>query len=215
MCTVVEGVFLVAKLIVYKNQTELLTLDLDPAREYIAGRAVDCDIVLDDVVFSRQHFKLFCANGKWAVQSISKYSQLAINHREADYFTLKSDDKFSTFTYEFLFVDEPIITQPVGTEQIEQLSDPAITPNAIEEEIQFSNKSIEEEKEENNSQSSEIDENTYNLSQEEKTFVPEMISEEWSVGVPYLLLRKEDGSTQTMRLEGDYWILGRDDSCDI
>src|SRR5690606_12728581 len=210
MCTVVEGVFLVAKLIVYKNQTELLTLDLDPAREYIAGRAVDCDIVLDDVVFSRQHFKLFCANGKWAVQSISKYSQLAVNHREADYFTLKSDDKFSTFTYEFLFVDEPVITQPVGTEQIEQLSDPAITPDAIEEEVQFPGEILAN----GDNEYSDLDENTSNLSQEEKTFVPEMISEEWSVGVPYLLLRKEDGSTQTMRLEGDYWILGRDDSCD-
>ncbi len=203
MCAVTEGVVLVAKLIVYKNQNELLTLELDPAREYIAGRSADCDIVLDDVVFSRQHFKLFCSNGAWAVQSISKYSQLQINHREADYFTLKSEDKFGTFSYEFLFTEEPIITHPVGDEQIEKLSDPAISADSNPEEFIP------------HAGSDDIQEDTHDLSQEEKTFVPEMTSEEWSIGVPYLLLRKEDGSTLTMRLEGDYWILGRDEDCDI
>lgn len=167
-----------AKLIIYKNQNELITLELDPTKEYIAGRSPDCDIMLDDVVFSRQHFKLFYAQGKWTVQSISKYSQLEINHRESDYFTLKSEDKFGTFTYEFLFKD---------------YSEP--------KEVSISY--------------NDTDGKTAEVVQDDKTFVPEMTSQEWSIGVPYILLRKDDGSSQTMRLEGDYWIIGRDEGCDI
>lgn len=179
-----------AKLIVYKDNNELMTLELDPAKEYIAGRASECDILLDDVVFSRQHFKIFYAQDKWTVQSISKYSQLALNYRESDYFTLKNDDRFSTFSYVFEFKEEtstkqkpvPVIAQPYHEQKI-----------STEEKTNT----------------------TTNPDFDDKTFVPQMTSQEWSIGVPYLLLRKEDGSTQTMRLEGDYWVLGRDESCDI
>ena len=193
MRIITEGVILVAKLIVYKNQTELMTLDLDPAQEYIAGRASECNILLDDVVFSRQHFKIFYQNGKWAVQSISKYSQLAINHRESDYFIVSDGDKFSTFSYEFLFRDEVSVSKVSAPAEI------------------FENSSKTPIKEIDH-----IDDHTDDISDlDDKTFVPQMSSQEWSVGVPYLLLRKEDGSTQTLRLEGDYWILGRDEGCDI
>jgi pSer/pThr/pTyr-binding forkhead associated (FHA) protein len=171
-----------AKLIIYKNQTPLKTIELDPAKDYTAGRSSDCDIILDDVVFSRQHFKIFYAQEKWTVQSISKYSQLAINHRESDYFNLVDSDKFSTFSYEFEFRDEAASkSKPVSP--VEVLS---------------------------------ADDKTNSLGgQQDHTFVPQMSSQEWSIGVPYLLLRKENGSTQTMRLEGDYWILGRDEGCDV
>ncbi len=179
-----------AKLIIFKDNSELLTLELDPAKEYIAGRAADCDIILDDVVFSRQHFKLFYSQNKWTVQSISKYSQLALNYRESDYFTLKDDDKFSTFSYVFAFKEEVVVETESKTTVLENTKPlaPQITHN----------------------------EKTDTVSNfDDKTFVPQMTSQEWSIGVPYLLLRKEDGSTQTLRLEGDYWILGRDEDCDI
>lgn len=179
-----------AKLVIYKNQKELMTLELDPAQDYVAGRAPECDILLDDVVFSRQHFKIFYSQNKWTVQSISKYSQLAINHRESDYFALKSDDKFSTFSYEFHFVD--------GVTQV---------PKAVATDVYEETPTVE---------SVQLDDKTENLHQnDDKTYVPQMTSQEWSAGVPYIILRKEDGSAQTMRLEGDYWVLGRDESCDI
>lgn len=179
-----------AKLVIYKNQKELMTLELDPAKDYIAGRSPECDILLDDVVFSRQHFKIFYAQNKWTVQSISKYSQLAINHRESDYFTLKGEDKFSTFSYEFYFIDGILSKPKVATPDIDEK-----TPYR---------------------EHTQPDDKTEDLHHDDdKTFVPQMTSQEWSIGVPYILLRKEDGSTQTMRLEGDYWILGRDESCDI
>lgn len=178
-----------AKLIIFKDNSELMTLDLDPAKEYIAGRASDCDIVLDDVVFSRQHFKVFYAQNKWTVQSISKYSQLALNYRESDYFTLKDEDKFSTFSYVFLFKEDvSSVTESTKTTVLDKPATPQVTH----------------------------DEKTDTVSNfDDKTFVPQMTSQEWSIGVPYLLLRKENGSTQTLRLEGDYWILGRDEGCDI
>jgi pSer/pThr/pTyr-binding forkhead associated (FHA) protein/tetratricopeptide (TPR) repeat protein len=177
-----------AKLIIYKNQTAVATIELDATRDYTAGRSPDCDIILDDVVFSRQHFKIFYAQNKWTVQSISKYSQLAINHRESDYFTLIDSDKFTTFSYEFEFKDQNSIkTKPI---------EPVV---------------VNDDKTDNVSQHDKTD----NVSQHDKTFVPPMTSQEWSIGVPYLLLRKENGSTQTMRLEGDYWIMGRDEGCDI
>ncbi|MES2767686.1 MAG: FHA domain-containing protein [Bdellovibrionota bacterium] len=179
-----------AKLMIYKNQKELMTLELNQAKDYVAGRSPECDILLDDVVFSRQHFKIFYAQGKWTVQSISKYSQLAINHRESDYFHLKNDDKFSTFSYEFHFVDGTI----------------SQTKSAI---------AIADDKTPYREDIVHLDDKTNDLSQDDKTFVPQMTSQEWSIGVPYILLRKEDGSTQTMRLEGDYWIMGRDEGCDI
>lgn len=178
-----------AKLIVYKDHSELMTLELDPAKEYVAGRSPECDIILDDVVFSRQHFKIFFSQNKWTVQSISKYSQLAINHRESDYFTLKDDDKFSTFSYKFTFKDATA-------------EKPKAAP-VVESEPYIENKISTDEK-------TDVPE-----AFDDKTFVPQMTSQEWSIGVPYLLLRREDGSTQTMRLEGDYWILGRDEGCDI
>lgn len=192
MRVVIEGIVLMAKLIIYKNQEELMTLELDPARDYVAGRSSDCDILLDDVVFSRQHFKIFHSQGKWTVQSISKYSQLAINHRESDYFILKPDDKFSTFSYEFHFVE---ITELDAAAPTESTNTEEITPKI---------------------ESLQVDDTTEDLQHDDDhTFVPQMTSQEWSIGVPYLLLRKNDGSTQTMRLEGDYWTLGRDEGCDI
>lgn len=186
MCIIVKGVILMAKLIIYKNQTALRTIDLEPTKDYTAGRSPDCDILLDDVVFSRQHFKIFFVQNKWTVQSISKYSQLAINHRESDYFTLNDRDKFSTFTYEFEFSDERATKTVTPVIEVDQ------TPV-----------------------SPQIDDKTDDIQQQENTFVPQMTSQEWSIGVPYILLRKENGSTQTMRLEGDYWVMGRDEGCDI
>lgn len=191
MRTVIEGIILMAKLIISKNQNVLMTLELDPAKEYIAGRSPDCTILLDDVIFSRQHFKIFYSQDKWTVQSISKYSQLSINHRESDYFVLKNDDKFSTFTYEFHFTDSlNLATDTIKPSTVENT-------NGIEQEI------------------AHADDKTDQLALDDKTFVPQMTSQEWSIGVPYLLLRREDGSTQTMRLEGEYWVMGRDEGCDI
>lgn len=53
------------------------------------------------------------------------------------------------------------------------------------------------------------------ISLDDKTFVADKTSATWSVGVPFIIITYPDRRSETLRLEGDYWLIGRDQKNEI
>lgn len=185
-----------AKLVIKKDGQYVVDQSLDTSREYIAGRSKDCDIHLDEVTVSRQHLKIFFRDNAWHVQTLSKYSPLYLNNEPVDYSVLKEGDSIKVVNYTFIFSQS-------STEAQVQTPEPSITNPVIDSETPTP---YVEAPQEPAYETEDLD---------EKTFVPESSSQDWSIGIPYLILRTGDSASKTLRLEGDYWIIGRDDACDI
>ncbi|MEQ1876124.1 MAG: FHA domain-containing protein, partial [Bdellovibrionia bacterium] len=63
---------------IFKDGKELQAITLERGREYIAGRAETCDIVMNDSAISRQHMKIFAeAAGPWKAQIVSRFGQIS------------------------------------------------------------------------------------------------------------------------------------------
>lgn len=53
------------------------------------------------------------------------------------------------------------------------------------------------------------------VSVDDKTFVADKTSVNWSAGVPFLKITYSDKHSETLRLEGEYWVIGRDKNNEI
>lgn len=195
-----------AQLIIKKDGQTVETLTLQQDREYIAGRAKASDIRLDVSTVSRQHFKIFYKDSSWQIQTLSKYSPIYLNNEPIDFSQLKSSDTIKVANYVFLYTTDAIQSaEPI--EKTIQLD------ASLSEEVTPASGSPSAFEMEDTSDAIIYDDNV--PVEDEKTFVPEMTSEEWTIGIPYLIVRSPNHANKTLRLEGDYWVLGRDEGCDI
>ncbi|MFN8789862.1 MAG: FHA domain-containing protein [Bdellovibrionales bacterium] len=93
-----------AKLIVKKKGQVVGEYALIESKEWIAGRKPDADIRLDsNKGISREHFKLYCVNGEWQIESLSKLSNLTFKGAPVSISNLTSGSVLELPPYEFVF----------------------------------------------------------------------------------------------------------------
>lgn len=81
-------------------------LTLSEDRTYVAGRKEDSDIVLQpEKGISREHFKVYFANGAWNVEVVSRYGEVVYNGEQVQQFTLDHGSQFAIPPYEFDFLN--------------------------------------------------------------------------------------------------------------
>ncbi len=179
---------------------EVKVVLLESGREYIFGRAKTCDIRLDSLPgISRDHFKIFENDGKWTLQVLSKFG--TVNHAGQPVQTLALDigAVFQLADYQFRFseavVEEAAVENPepealpIASGQSEVVSQSLPAPMAP------SLTSVPSSPFEGN---------------EEATRIAEAMP-----GVPYVRVVSPDGREETLKLEGQKWIAGRDQTCEI
>ncbi len=96
-----------SKVKVYLKDTFMQQLELDPNREYFAGRGESCEILLNpEKGISRQHFKLRFKDGQWGVEVLSKIGEVYFLGQRAMDFNLQSGERFDAPPYNFIFLDD-------------------------------------------------------------------------------------------------------------
>lgn len=93
-----------ARLIVRLHGQEVGNLKLEEGQEYIAGRAPDSAIRLNDERgISRQHLKICQRDGVWICETLSKFMLIKQGNQQAEVLELTTKVSFSVPPYEFHF----------------------------------------------------------------------------------------------------------------
>lgn len=158
-------------------------LVLNEEREFIIGRSSSCDLQLTDVNgISRQHLRVYCANGQWFVQVLSKFGNVITNGEEVKSLELHEDTIFKLPPFDFLFVRHEEEVQQA--EVVSEIEEGSITP-ALSEIAQ-------EEAQEHFS---------------DKTAVAKSAGHPF-----VRIVTQATGEEKSIKLTGHEWIAGRDDS---
>ena len=175
-----------AKLVVKLYGDEVSQIELIDGEEYIAGRANDAEIVLERKKgISRQHLRFFQDNGEWAVEVISKFGNALIDGQSVESAFLEHQKSVCIPPYEFTFITSENKKTAPKTPEVE-------TPPSIDS-SNLPSLPIEEEVE-GNMEATSAGVNTL---------------------VAYLTINRPGATSETLRLEGNYWQVGRDESCEI
>ncbi|MDZ4660083.1 MAG: FHA domain-containing protein [Pseudomonadota bacterium] len=191
------------KLIVRQDGQIVKELILVEGQEYIGGRDESCQIVLSGKSgVSRQHFKLYFNGNQWQVDVISKFGHLNYQAREVHVIALEDSSAFSLPPFDFQLVAEKSIDTPI-TEPIIEDNDSNDNTLAIENE----NLPVV---------ANEVNPNSV-ADANEFAGDSDDTSPGHSVGEPVVTLinsRGEDLGSIALR-EGNLWVAGRDENCDI
>lgn len=113
-------------------------LVLNEEREFIIGRSSSCDLQLGEQNgISRQHLRVYCTNGQWFVQVLSKFGNVITNGEEVKSLELHEDTIFKLPPFDFLFVRHQEEMQAVESQMQDEGS---ITPAIVASEESFSEK---------------------------------------------------------------------------
>ncbi|MBC7458663.1 MAG: FHA domain-containing protein [Bdellovibrionaceae bacterium] len=95
-----------SRLKVILRGTQISEIGLSPDREYIGGRKESCDIRLQpEKGISREHFRLKFEDGKWNVQSLSRFGEIFSLGQRVENITLEHNQAFQIPPYEFNYVE--------------------------------------------------------------------------------------------------------------
>ncbi len=95
-----------SRLKVILRGTQISEIGLSPDREYIGGRKESCDIRLQpEKGISREHFSLKFEDGKWKVQSLSRFGEIFSLGQRVENITLEHNQTFQIPPYEFNYVE--------------------------------------------------------------------------------------------------------------
>lgn len=175
---------LVFKLKVLLHGAAFKELVLSEEREFIIGRSSSCDLQLGDQNgISRQHLRVYCENGQWFVQVLSKFGNVIANGEEVKMLELHEDTIFKLPPFDFLFIRHEEVmqhdSQPCSAENEGSITPVISHAEVVESDDDFS----------------------------EKTAVAKI------AGHPYVRIVTEDsGEERSIKLTGHEWIAGRDDS---
>lgn len=93
----------------FVNGIEKQQLQLEEGREYLVGRAENCDLILDPTPgISRQHLRISFRE-RWIVEVLSKFGELYLDGEKTKEIYLENGMKFSVPPFEFEYIDQ---TQP-------------------------------------------------------------------------------------------------------
>lgn len=104
-------------------------IGLSPDREYIGGRKETCDIRLQaEKGISREHFKLKFEDGKWVLQSLSRFGEIYSLGQRIETIPLEHNQNFQIPPYEFTFSE---VEQAVASTTQESSPDISESENTV------------------------------------------------------------------------------------
>jgi len=203
---------------ILSNNTLISEHNLIIDQEYLVGRSQECDIILDTKGgVSRKHLKLIINSDETlTVQLLSKLGELQYNNESVEELTIPPGEKFYVTNFEFLFENKVEEIEEVPLENFEEESKelPITEDNDPTNEMDFGNfeePSAPEPTAElpavdlnfaNEEEQNEDDENTLTATNE--------------LSVILSVLSKSTGKVKkSYDLEGNNWIIGRDDKCGL
>src|SRR3989338_144780 len=108
MPTCCRGYSLMSRLKVLLRGALISEIELNPDKEYIAGRKEGSDIRLQaEKGISREHFKLKWMDGHWVLQAISRFGEIFSLGQKIEETTLEHGQNFQVPPYEFQLLDVP------------------------------------------------------------------------------------------------------------
>lgn len=185
-----------AKLTLKLNGKIIQSVELEPGKEYYAGRASECEFPLEDYRgISRQHLKIFENGGIWYCESLSKFLHPRLGDENFESLGMNESITFTLPPYEFEFETEMVASEP---------EPPVDSEDEIEEEDQQENEHALVP-----FSSSTLDEHT-NAGVSEATAVGSIqLTSTLRVCYP------SSSDNETLRLEGQVWTAGRESDCEI
>ena len=95
-----------SRLKVILRGAQISEIGLSPDREYIGGRKESCDIRLQpEKGISREHFSLKFEEGKWKIQSLSRFGEIFSLGQRVENITLEHNQNFQIPPYEFNYIE--------------------------------------------------------------------------------------------------------------
>lgn len=168
-----------------KQNREIETIELDPTRQYLVGRAADCDIVLPgERGVSRQHLRLAYIHGDlpyWQVVVLSQYGELYSFGEKVAEIQLNRSQDFSIPPIYFQYIHEQNPEMEKGL--------------VLSSQVSVSNQS---------------DDDLPGLERDDLTYVGTI-----EVAPYLKLFDSKGDTVQIFKLEGEAWMGGRDTSCQI
>lgn len=159
--------------------------ELNPSRDFVAGRGESCDCVLrPERGISRQHFKIFQTEMGWEIESLSRFGELYINGEKIERTLLMPGQMFSVPPYEFVF--EEGVSRP-------EVSVPSIQPPEL-----------------GRTNTHGAGGSGTNGGSDERTLIGAMPS-----AAILRLIDNRGNLVQTFGLQGFNWVAGRDVGCTI
>jgi pSer/pThr/pTyr-binding forkhead associated (FHA) protein/tetratricopeptide (TPR) repeat protein len=101
-----------AKIVVFQNGTKVTEETLEAGREYVIGRASQCDLCLDNIEISRQHAKLYFNGEQWVCEVLSRFGKMMVNGSPIESLGLTSGLSFFIPPFELKFEDHPQAKKP-------------------------------------------------------------------------------------------------------
>lgn len=188
-----------AKLTVRLRGEIVANLSLENGAEYIAGRAQDAQIRLENERgISRQHLKFYQRDQLWVCESLSKFGLIVQGSQSLPVLELSENTAFSVAPYEFYFeIDQPaqVDAEPAADMEVETPKNlPAIqTPRIAPKNEQEA-----------------YTENTFAGGNREATVAGGVTL------VPYIRISHPNtADDEILKLEGQLWVAGRDPGCEI
>ena len=193
---------------VKKKGMDVSQLSICDEREFFIGRSEDSDVVLSaDHGISRKHLKIFKEDEVWKVQCVSQLGGLAAGGEPVQEMLLNSGDVFYLGEYSFHWTSE---------EPSDDFSDKKAEELALMEEDSSSQNTSEENQKEEGEELALAEEENSQKKETSDDLDPTQVTRIAAQLKPYLVISlSEDEEDQSVHLEGNKWVVGRDPANDI
>ncbi len=202
-----------ARLLVRYEGKIIQEVNLESGQEYMAGRDESCQIMLKGKSgISRQHFKIHFNGNQWQVDVVSKFGHLNYQAQEVDTIVLANGNSFSLSPFDFQFVDETATRHkeaaPIVSEEVEEKPShtstnlPMVVPVRDGDTVKIdSHYPVAQKAQTGDDFQGDVDDTSPGL----------------TLGEPMItLFSASNHELGVFELrEGNLWLAGREDSCDI
>lgn len=191
-----------AKITVRLHGQDIANLKLESGSEYIAGRAQEAQIRLENQRgISRQHLKFYEREGYWVCESLSKFVLLQKGSESVSVLELTENCVFSVPPYEFHFD----LQAPETAAEVNPAEAPAESDNIPA----FYQPQIAQPSMDSDSPADSAD-NTNFRANNDATIAG------GATLIPYLRISHPNtADDEVLKLEGQIWVAGRDHGCEI
>ena len=191
---------------VFENSKELISLNLEEGHEYTIGRSEECDFTLPQHKgISRKHIRVFQHEGEWTAELLSKYGAIIADGEAVDAIILEPGGTFQIPPFSFQYDEDLAKKSEKESESFE---------NSPQHQLQ----TIDENSEEDPSFSEKDNSpNDMEIGELEEHDLTAMVST--NVGnddlIAYLKISYSGEAEEIIRLDGNHWVGGRDQNCEI
>ncbi len=182
---------------VFRDQQLFYELELDPQRDYIVGRSSQSDIVLDgSPEISRSHLKVFFVEGSWKVEVLSRFGELYSGSEKVESLNLVNLTEFSVppFNFQFIEKSEPL---EVNVSSLQRDSSEPLAQSGGSDSSTHQSLAV-----------AHVDPLVAQNENEKTQVLSHSV-------FPFITVTMENGRSQTYKLEGVHWTIGRDKALTI